>query len=279
LNGSLKLTAVDLKDDGGRMADDLAEPMEIIGVVQPPGPAGAKDGKEELWSLVFFVQPWRCEGGPLDSRELRLVQNGFSKDQLRVSMGSIKPYTVMRARIRLFEPRRNSLLSAEVLEVRNRNDPDAEFRALASGQQKPIVLAHPTFGQLTFDRGRGAFQATVALGGKPIEVSIRAAEEAPDAAVLAIAEHFWKHRSDWDHRLREFAATQLIELKNDTWLQENEKPLTEAGFIKKLTPNSIGFDLPDRFTIYYNDGDIFWGHAIEIRGSLSKGPHSANIAG
>lgn len=261
------------------MADESAEPIEIIGVVQPPGPGGAKNGKEELWSLVFSVHPWKREGGLLDSRNLRLVQNGFTQDQLRLGMGSIKPYTVIRARVRLFEPRPNLVLSAEVLEIRHRDDPDAEFHAIASDQQKPIVLAHPLFGQLSFNRGHNSFTAKLALAGKPIEVSIDADDEAPDANLLVIAERFWKDQADWDHRLREFAAAQLIELKNDTWLQENEKPLTEVEFINKLTPNSMGFEPPDSFTIYYNDGAIFWGHAIEISGSLSKGPQSANIAG
>lgn len=261
------------------MPDESTEQIEILGVVQPPGAGGAKNGNEELWSLVFSVHPWKRQGGPLDSRKLRLVQDGFTNDQLRLSMRSIKPYTVLRARIRLFEPRPNLLLSAEVLEVHNRNDPDAEFRELASEQQRPIVLAHPLFGQLTFNRGHESFQATLALAGQPIEVSIQAYDEAPDAALLAVAELFWKNQAHWDHRLREFAAAQLIDLKNDTWLQEDEKPLTEAEFIKRLTPNSMGFDPPDHFTIYYNDGDTFGGHAIEIRGTLSKGPQSAHLAG
>jgi hypothetical protein len=225
------------------------------------------------------VRPWKREGGPLDSRKLRLVQNGFTEKQLSLSMRSIKPYTVLRARVRPFEPRPNMLFSAEVLEVRDRNDPDAEFHVLASEQQKPLVLAHPVFGQLTLDRGLDTFQVTLTLAGKPIEVSIDADDEAPDPAFLAIAERFWKDQADWDHRLREIAAAQLIELKNDTWLQEDEKPLTEAEFIEKLTPNSMSFEPPDGFTIYYNDGDIFWGHAIEIRGTLSGGPQSADIAG
>ncbi|MDX1944404.1 MAG: DUF2262 domain-containing protein [Pirellulaceae bacterium] len=261
------------------MPDESVEPIEIVGVVQPPGAGGGKSGNEELWSLILFVQPWKHEGGLLDSRKLRLVQDGFTNDQLRQSMASIKPYSVMRALVRLFEPRPNTLLSAKVLDVRNRDDRDTELHAIASEQQKPIVLTHPLLGQLTFDRGQNSFQTKLMLAGVPIEVSIDAAGEAPDPAALSIAERFWKDHADWDHRLREFAAAQLIELKNDTWLQEDEKPLTEAEFIKKLIPNSMGFDPPDGFTIYYDDGDIFWGHAIEIRGTLSKGPQSADIAG
>ena len=261
------------------MADESSEPIEIIGVVQPPGPGGAKNGKEQLWSLVFSVHPWKRQEGSLDSRSLRLAQNGFTRDQLRANIDSIKPYTVLRALIRFFEPRPNMLFSAEVLEILNRNDPDTELQALATEQQKPIVVMHPLLGRLTFDRGHNTFQAMVPLAGKPIEVSINAAGEAPDPAVLAIAERFWKDQADWDRRLREFSAAQLLELKNDSWLQDDEKPLTDAEFINKLTPNSMGFEPPDDFTIYYNDGDIFWGHAIEIRGTLSKGPESADIVG
>ncbi|MDX1963583.1 MAG: DUF2262 domain-containing protein [Pirellulales bacterium] len=261
------------------MPEESIEPIEIVGVVQPPGPGGGKNDNEELWSLIVIVHPWKHEGGLLDSRRLRLVQNGFTDDQLRQSMASIKPYSVMRARVRLFEHSPNMFLSAEVIEVRNRNDPDTELHAIASEQQKPIVLKHPLLGQLTFERGYNSFQAKLTLAEEPIRLRVDADGEAPDPATLSIAEQFWKENADWDRRLREFAAARLIELKNDTWLQEGEKPLTEAEFIKKLIPNSIGFDPPDGFTIYYDDGDIFWGHAIEIRGTLSIGPQSAEITG
>ncbi len=261
------------------MSDKSPEMMEIVGVVEPPGAGGAKNGKEALWSLVFSVHPWKREGGTLDTRKLRLVQEGFTDEQLKQGMGSIKPYSIIRARVRLFEVRPNMLLSAQVLEVRDHNDPDAEFRALALQQQTPVVLSHPVFGELTLNRGHDSFQATVMLAGKSIEVHIDANNETPNPAILEIAERFWKDQATWDRRLREFAAAQLIELKNEDWLQDDEKPLSEAKFIKKLTPNSMGFEPPDQFTIYYNDGDIFWGHAIEIRGTLSKGPQSADIAG
>jgi hypothetical protein len=261
------------------MVNEPSEAIELIGVVQPPGAGGARDGKQELWSLVFSVHPWRSAGGPLDSRKLRLRQSGFTHDQLRCGMDSIKPYTILRARVKFLEPRPNMLFSAEVLEILSGDDPDAELSACAAEQQKPIVIPHPLFGPLTLDRGLVSFQATVSLAGQPIELSIDAIDDLPDPTVLAIAERFWKDQANWDHRLREFAVAQLIELKNDAWLQADEEALTEGQFIRKMTPNSMGFDPPEGFTIYYNDGDIFWGHAIEIRGTLSKGPESADIAG
>lgn len=34
-----------------------------------------------------------------------------------------------------------------------------------------------------------------------------------------------------------------------------------------------------RFTAYYNDDDMFWGHSVEVSGSLKKGITYANLAG
>ncbi len=258
---------------------ESSEPIEILGVVQPPGPGGGNVGKEELWSLIFFVEPWKRADGSLDSRRLRLEQPGFTHGQLRQGMATIKPYTVVRARVKFFKPRPNMLFSAQVTEILTLNDPDPELTARATEMQKPVVVAHPVFGPLTLDRRIRSFKASLTLAGQEIEISIGAVNDAPHPEFVAVAERFWKNQADWDHRLREFAAAQLIELKNDTSLQEDEEPITEAQFIERLTPNSMTFDPPDEFTIYYDDGDIFWGHGIEIRGTLTKGPQSAHLVG
>ena len=34
-----------------------------------------------------------------------------------------------------------------------------------------------------------------------------------------------------------------------------------------------------RFTAYYNDDDMFWGHVITVDGTLKKGPVDADIQG
>jgi hypothetical protein len=37
---------------------------------------------------------------------------------------------------------------------------------------------------------------------------------------------------------------------------------------------------PDgRFEFWFDDGDLFWGHSIAVRGSLAEGPTEASVEG
>jgi hypothetical protein len=83
----------------------------------------------------------------------------------------------------------------------------------------------------------------------------------------------------WDKRLRAFAAKKLLKLKNQAWLDENEKPLDAARFEKRIKPESVEAFPKGRFEFCFEDGDIFWGHLIVISGGLEKGPARADIAG
>ena len=87
----------------------------------------------------------------------------------------------------------------------------------------------------------------------------------------------------WDKTMREFAAKKLTALANE-WLDEDEesndaKPITEEMFAKRITLSEISITSGGSFTAYYNDDDMFWGHTIEIHGSLKKGIANANISG
>lgn len=46
-----------------------------------------------------------------------------------------------------------------------------------------------------------------------------------------------------------------------------------------MTLEGISVDPDGSFDFWHNDGDLFWGHAIQISGSLVEGPTLANIPG
>lgn len=39
------------------------------------------------------------------------------------------------------------------------------------------------------------------------------------------------------------------------------------------------FSSDDAFSVMYDDDEMFWGHAIEVQGTLEKGIESSNIIG
>ncbi len=83
--------------------------------------------------------------------------------------------------------------------------------------------------------------------------------------------------------MRIFAAKELTSLANE-WLADDEEnedaqPITEDTFAKRITLSEISIAPNGSFAAYYEDDDMFWGHVVEIHGSLKKGILNANIAG
>lgn len=71
----------------------------------------------------------------------------------------------------------------------------------------------------------------------------------------------------------------MIKLKNKTWLGEDELPITIDDFRKRISIDSIVFFEDCSSVIYCNDGDIFWGHSIEIDSNKKGKYKSAKLVG
>ncbi|MGV0102499.1 DUF2262 domain-containing protein [Nostoc sp. DSM 114160] len=63
---------------------------------------------------------------------------------------------------------------------------------------------------------------------------------------------------------KEYAVQQLLKLKNDTWLDEDET-LTSEEFKNRMTLEGLVFFPDGEAEFYYNDGNLFFGHCIIIK--------------
>jgi hypothetical protein len=89
----------------------------------------------------------------------------------------------------------------------------------------------------------------------------------------------WDSRESWSDRIANYATTKLLGLKNKTWLGEDETELSAEQFRSKMKLESISMEPNGDFEFWFDDGDLFWGHAIRVSGNLSDGPTDAEIAG
>jgi len=62
----------------------------------------------------------------------------------------------------------------------------------------------------------------------------------------------------------------LLHLKNDNWLSENQLPLKKEDFLKSIFPSSIKFSRHAAFELEYNDGNLFRGHSINVSVSSER---------
>ena len=100
-------------------------------------------------------------------------------------------------------------------------------------------------------------------------------------AFLKTAHLIWSAQKEWDQRARAVAVRDLLKLKNSAWLDtdEGETELSAAQFSAKIECESVNISDDEDITFYYNDGDLFLGHSIQISATISDGPTDAQIVG
>lgn len=245
----------------------------IIGLIYPTGSDGVISSWE-LWTLWFTCYAWRDEDGLLHKNKLEL-RAAATRDDLRSQMNHLKPYPIIRARVILKDK-----TSAHLLELIDGHVDDQELGQIAVELQKPLIYEHERFGTFVFDWHSNRWEAAVNWAGQSVKLVIYGDEISdPEDDFLQTAITLWDNQPVWNQRILDYAIEDLLELKNDVWLDEDEMPLSATEFISSMTLKSIIVGEEGEFDFWYNDGDLFLGHFIEVRGDLENGPTHADIPG
>lgn len=261
-----------------RLFEQLASAAnaDILAVVGPNGPGAARSRGEKLWTMSFTCEAWRVGGGEVQKQPLTVCRK-VSDAELEKLQKLIQPYQVIRLKARLVV---DSVLGSPqaLLEAIVAPDSlDAELNHVAKELQKPVTLEDPLLGTFTLDRRVDWFIAEVVWAGQPISLNLAGSANAQ--AALKTAHALWQNQSEWNRRVRSFAVEQLLPLKNDNWLDEDEAELTPDQFEERMALESITVRADGSFDFWHSDGDLFWGHAIQISGNLVDGPNHADIPG
>jgi hypothetical protein len=150
---------------------------------------------------------------------------------------------------------------------------------IAEELARPIVVQTKKFGPLTLDRSIQCFDGTADWNGQAVRLSCYVDESMDLTGALKVAESLWSDQMAWKLQVDAYAVEKLLPLKNDSWLDEDEAPLTPEQFLSRMRLGSITIAKDGRFDFWHNDGDLFWGHWIQISGSLDKGLTLADIPG
>ncbi len=156
---------------------------------------------------------------------------------------------------------------------------DETLRQFAQRLRQPVVVSAEQFGQVLMNPLIGWFEGKVKWNRKTIKLHLEPGEKGGISDAIKTAESLWSNQSGWKRKVDDFAVEKLLPLKNDSWLGEDERELTPADFKKKIKLQSINVAGDGCFEFWYDDGDLFWGHAIQIRGTLKDGLVNADIPG
>lgn len=243
----------------------------ITGIVDLWGTGGSQWADTRKWEFSFNFSHWRINEGPVQSGKLAVSQV-VSQAQLDRLMDETDALAIIRVSAVSVEDGKAEMKSLLETGVRDR-----ELEAVVKEIKKPVTVKHPFFGRLTLDKKTLCLEVQYRFHKTRITLCIEADEEGSHQENLAAAEALCREAEYWETQARARAVQDLLALKNDNWLEEDEEELDEAAFKKRIKPEQLTV-LPDgRFALEFDDGDLFWGHSITVSGIPGEGCLKAEI--
>lgn len=167
------------------------------------------------------------------------------------------------------------------------DDLRAAFKCLCNehyAPRQPVVLAPsdlvlelPSVGRLTYNPRYEWYESSFMVDDHPVTLTL--AYVAPPQSG---PQHVWAAQQlqarFWEPML--VAMTdQLLTLKNDAWLEEDEEEISKEEFQQRVALSGLAFYADGSAAIYCDDDDLFFGHTIEISVDEDGKYHTAHLAG
>ena len=254
------------------------EELSILAVTGANGFSGGKTGKEKRWTAHLGLTAWMEEDSP-DIHRGEFVLTTIADDRLLGVLRQRAPQDfIIRFRGRVSKDGQRLLL----LDLPEPGfDPD--LKAILEEQKKPVSLWVDGLGTFTLNRQVNWFEAEVDWLKTEVSITFDQEDEEEMKQSQNTAKALLDHAADWDRRVRECAADELLSSAND-WNQEMEEDgetptITREQFIERMELEAIQVESDGSFQFWFADGDLFYGHSIWVSGDLENGPGEASIEG
>lgn len=264
----------------GLLAQLEAAPLlELFGVIGASPPGASRFRGETGWTLSFTLEGWRRMGTNLRRERLTVRRPGLSEKELDERKSLLSPLGLVHLEVRLAE---NSVMGrpeALLINIIGSKIQDAELEALAAELKTEKVFTDPLFGQFALDRKLDWYEGEATWNGQAIKLILEVDVQDQPERTAEYAHRLWRDQSGWHLRVLDCAARELLETANEWWSQHNDGTILADDFKARMTLESITVHPDGRFEFWFGDGDLFWGHSIEVRGSLAEGPTDASMVG
>ncbi len=259
-----------------------AQSVELV-VLVAPGGASFGRVRGHPWTARIKADRWRDVDGRLSNEPFTAerIRDDLSDEQASSWSGEWYRAASELSVVRLQGSWDDERATGRHLLLDDLPQPavDDELAAIADALKRPVVIPHQVFGDFTLNRSVRWFTARPIWRGTTIDVTVGATDDDRlHPETLAETEAFWADIDDWYPRYVECAVEHLFDLKNESWLNDNESPLTVEEFAIRLRPSSISIE-DNEAVVFFDDGDVFFGHSIIVSGPIDTGPSDAQLAG
>lgn len=250
------------------------EIIEILAIIDANGLGAGKIPKERFWTACIDIIAWKESGENSDINTKKTLLRFKADDKfLKEIRDKLKPNSIVKLLVR---KNNKGFLLCDVLEFYNE---DKELEKILRKQLEPVFYQDEIWGEFHLDKSVNIFQKNVEWCGEYIRISFDYDDEEKMKEALKTGHVLYEGQTKWMSKILAFACKELLGLKNDLWLDEEENEITEDQFIKSLKLCDIVLQNDGEFTFWFEDGDLFWGHSIIVEGNINGSLQSADIAG
>jgi hypothetical protein len=143
----------------------------------------------------------------------------------------------------------------------------------------PPEICDDILGHLDFDQELDCYRGTVQLGDHCVRFSVDLDEDGDIGPSLARARQVVQDLQRYGEAVKDYAVTQLLALKNDGWLVEDEEEITPEQFKRRMTLYDFSISADGLVLFWHRDGNLFGRHTIEIAMDGSNHFIDANLVG
>ncbi|MEM6784675.1 MAG: DUF2262 domain-containing protein [Bacteroidota bacterium] len=251
------------------------EPVVVQGLVSMRS-QGATVQEDHLAHL-FSLAAWRRVGGPLVERKLTILR---SVPKGHPGSANAPPGSQVRITVVLSDDETRAVFLNDLgLGDRYEHASD-DLLDLAEDLRRPATTETERFGTLTENQRLDWMEGTATWNGATVRLTLnrglRGRIDAEDITpALETAEQLWADQAGWNDRIEACAAT-LYPIWDGGWRRPEDDP---EAFVTLMTLETIVCAPDGAFEFWYDDGDLFAGHAILVGGTTTDGPTEASLAG
>jgi len=242
-----------------------------IGLVDENGVT--KGAFNDDWSLTFSLIAYSKNDAEVIESEAVVYKDIPSPD---FELKGVNPLTIVKLKgEQISYHGQHRIMLQSILKTGVKHD---LLLGILESRKQPIIFESARFGRFELDRRLDWFNVKTSWRGNEIRLSL-SADQNEAITVENFAGQIFDDADQWEERFKRRISNELLELKNESWLEEDEAKLTEDAFLSRITLESIVVYPDKTFEAWFDDGDTFWGHAISVTCNLDGTTSDCGIHG
>ena len=250
--------------------------VRITGIVSESGVFGMQLTSDAPITFHGSFDAWRVESGPVQTIQPLGIVCHVLPDQMEHLANAMPSNAIVQIRGRLDQTDRFSTPAVLLEELIDKDIDDQELHERLELLLNPHTLEDPYFGTFRCQRNIYSYLATATWSGRTIELELQPDEPFDSDAAINVAKMLWSAMPDWNTRIPEYAASELLPLWNNCW-RPTEELMSAKEFVDRLQLSSVSVCQTGSFSFHYSCGDLFGDHGVEVYGSVQDGLRGAKI--